>query len=213
MNKAMTKEVYKKEKLKTPRSKLLESRESSPDIFQSFSLPVIVKPVSAGSSIGITIVTNYKSLPDALDEAFKYSDSVIIEEFISGVEATCGVIDDFRGHEFYALPPVEIRPRKSKFFDYDEKYGGAEEIVPSTFTHEEKKEIERLAIEAHKALGLRHYSRSGFIVTPRRGIYILETNTLPGLTEESLLPKALHAVGASLSHFLDHIVQLAMRGK
>ena len=86
----------------------------------------------------------------------------------------------------------------------------AQEIVPATFPPLTKKELERLAIAAHQALGLSHYSRSDFIVTPRRGIYILETNSLPGLTAESLVPKALAAVGSSLSDLVSHLVTLAL---
>lgn len=218
MNKHMTKDVYKRYNLKTPQSRTIVLGENISDkireVFNSFPPPLVVKPVSSGSSVGVSIIKTVRELEPALDLAFKYSDTVLIEEFIQGKEATCGVIEDFRDQVYYALPAIEIRPHSGKFFDYEAKYEGkSEEIVPGNFTEAEKRELERLAIEAHKALGLRHYSRSDFIIHPRRGIFILETNTLPGLTEESLLPKALHAVGAKLSHFLDHIVQLAMRKK
>ena len=124
------------------------------------------------------------------------------------------MIDNYREQEFYALPPIEIRPHNGNFFDYSAKYEGkSDEIVPGNFTESEKKEIENMAIQAHKALGLSHYSRSDFIIHPKRGIFILESNTLPGLTEESLLPKALKAVGASVSHFLDHVIELAITRK
>jgi D-alanine-D-alanine ligase-like ATP-grasp enzyme len=86
----------------------------------------------------------------------------------------------------------------------------SEEIVPATFPPSIKKELERLAMAAHEALGLAHYSRSDFIVSPHRGIFILETNSLPGLTNESLVPKELAAVGASLSNFVDHLITLAL---
>ncbi len=218
MNKQMSKDVYKKHNLKTPQSRTIILGENVSDkireVFNSFPPPLVIKPVSSGSSVGVSIIKTVKELEPALELAFKYSDTVLIEEFIQGKEATCGVIEDFREQAYYALPAIEIHPLKGKFFDYQAKYEGeSEEIVPGNFTEVEKKELERLAIEAHRALGLRHYSRSDFIIHPHRGIFILETNTLPGLTEESLIPKALNAVGAKLSHFLDHIVQLAMRKK
>jgi D-alanine-D-alanine ligase len=98
-------------------------------------------------------------------------------------------------------------------FDYAAKYAGAaEEICPGHFTAEETVAIMEAARRAHQALGLRHYSRSDMIVTPR-GIYVLETNSLPGLTAASLLPKSLQAVGASLGHFVDHVLNLAMMRK
>jgi D-alanine-D-alanine ligase len=111
------------------------------------------------------------------------------------------------------LPPVEIRPHGKNFFNYDAKYSGqSQEIVPSHFSAEQKKEIEQLAVAAHVALGLRHYSRSDFIVSPR-GIFILESNSLPGLTAESLLPKSFSAVGATSRQFLHHIIFLALNEK
>ncbi len=221
MNKLLSKEVYIREKIKTPRHKIIESKDKLNNdliviISRVFSLPIIVKPVSGGSSLGVSLVKNFHLLGPAIGEAFKHCDSVMIEEYISGVEATVGVIDNFRNNPLYALSPVEIRPRKD-FFDYESKYNdnesGAEEIVPGNFSFEEKAELEKLAIGAHSALGLKHYSRTDFIVSSRRGIFVLETNTLPGLTPNSLFPKALKAVGAPIHHFLDHIIELAIARK
>jgi len=127
---------------------------------------------------------------------------VMIEEYIRGTEATCGVIDGFRGVDRYALLPVEI---------VSPKYPGvSQELCPGRFSDEESKEIQRHAVLAHDALGSRHYSRSDFIIS-RNGIYALEVNTLPSLTPESLFPKSLEAVGSSLPEFLDHIICLALR--
>ncbi len=220
MNKLMTKDVLKKNKIKTPQHKVIENKEVLSEsllkeLFRSFTLPFIVKAVSSGSSVGVHIVKDYNSFEKAINEAFLHSNTVMIEEYISGREATVGVIDKYRDHEIYALPPIEIRPLGSTFFDYNAKYtaGMSEEIVPSNFPNEIKSELERLAKEIHGLLGLRHYSRIDFIVHPRRGIFALEANTLPGLTENSLLPKALYAVGANMPDFLDHVLQLALEEK
>lgn len=216
MNKVLSKKIYKNNNLKTPLHTTISKKNNTPveilKIFKSFPMPVIVKPVSGGSSVGTSIARTLVDLESAVLEALKYSDQALIEEFIVGKEATCGVIDNFRGETFYSLLPVEIRkPGDSSFFDYQAKYGGqSEEICPGNFTAKEKKEIQEMAKEAHKALGLRHYSRSDFIIHPKRGIYILETNTLPGLTSESLLPKSLRAVGCTLPDFLDHLIKLAL---
>jgi D-alanine-D-alanine ligase len=216
MNKVLSKKVYSNYKLKTPLHTLVSKKEDLKKavtaIFKSFPMPVVVKPVSGGSSVGTSIAKTLVDLERAVEDALKYSDQALIEEFIAGKEATCGVVDKFRNEEIYSLLPVEIRkPVESAFFDYQAKYGGkSEEICPGNFTAEEKKVIQAMAREAHKALGLRHYSRSDFIIHPRRGIYILETNTLPGLTSESLLPKSLKAIGCSLPDFLDHLIKLAL---
>ena len=143
-----------------------------------------------------------------------HSSSVLVEEYIKGREATCAVVENFRGETLHALMPVEIVHPNSEFFDYQAKYSGeSQEICPANFDQKQKEEIQRMTAIAHKALQLRHYSRSDFIVSPRGEVYILETNTLPGLTEESLLPKALAAGGTKFPDFLDHLVGLAMTKK
>lgn len=219
MNKVMTKEIYKKNGIRTPQYAILDDKSSVSEekllsLFKIFPLPMVIKPVSSGSSVGVYVVKDFNSFSDAVRQAFNHDSSVMIEEYIKGTESTVGVIDNFRDENIYALPPIEIRP-KSHFFDYSSKYeeGGSEEIVPATFSYEIKAELERMAKEMHKSLDLKHYSRSDFIITPRGKIYALETNTLPGLTETSLVPKALKAVGSSLSHFIDHLLKLALAKK
>ena len=180
-------------------------------IFREIPHPSIVKPTSAGSSVGITIVRTFFDLERALSAAFEHSDSVMIEELIEGREATCGVLDNFRGERHYALLPIEIIPHASSdFFDYAAKYeGGSQEICPGNFDHATRDAIQEAARTVHKELGLRHYSRSDFMVHPKRGLYFLEANTLPGLTSESLLPKSLNAIGCSIPDFLDHVLMQA----
>lgn len=214
MNKALTRNMLKAHGVKIPYGIEIQSDDIRNDIeaivrklFHSFLMPAIVKPVSSGSSIGVTKVDYYDGLSNALMMAALHSPSVLVEEFVPGVEATCGVVEGFRGANIYALPPVEIR-HDSGFFDFNAKYGGqSKEIVPATFSQHTKRQIESLASHIHQVLGLRHYSRSDFIIHPRRGIYVLEVNTLPGLTNESLLPKSLHAVGSSLPEFVAHVIE------
>ncbi|MFA6295494.1 MAG: D-alanine--D-alanine ligase [Candidatus Paceibacterota bacterium] len=220
MNKMMAKKIFRDHDIKTPLEREILSDEilssSGMDaliknLFNTLLLPAVIKPISSGSSIGVSVVRTYGELPVALALAAKHGDSVIVEEFIPGIEATCGVIEDFRGQTLYALPPVEIRPT-TVFFDYEAKYNGKSlEIIPATFTDKIKKNIEDISCRIHRALGLRHYSRSDFIIHPRRGVYALEVNTLPGLTDESLLPKSLRAVGSDIHELVGHTIGLAMR--
>jgi D-alanine-D-alanine ligase len=130
-------------------------------------------------------------------------------------DATCGVVEKFMDEPLKALPPVEIiPPTEADFFDYQAKYGGqSREICPGNFSNTETAEIQRVAAAAQRTLGLRHYSRSDFIIHPTRGIYFLEVNTLPGLTNESLLPKSIRAAGSTLPEFLDHVLTLALEGE
>jgi D-alanine-D-alanine ligase len=217
MNKVLSRNVFQKHGLKVPIGKEILSMDIRTDIknvaeelFRSFPMPAVVKPVSAGSSVGVSIAKTQDDLIKALQEAAKHGSSVIVEEYIHGIEATVGVIDGFRNQELYTLPVIEIRPYV-EFFDYQAKYKSAsEEIIPARFDFKIKTELENIARKAHKALGLRHYSRSDFIVSPRRGIYLLETNTLPGLTSESLIPKALRAVGSDLHELVDYLLESAL---
>lgn len=183
------------------------------EIFRSLPPPYIVKPVSSGSSVGMSTAHSISELHDALMRANEQSSNVLIESMVRGREATCGIIDGFRGEKYYALMPIEIvPPTDASFFDYSAKYSGtSQEICPGRFSREETTAIQEAARTAHEALGARHYSRSDFIVTPKGKPYILETNTLPGLTEESLVPKALAAAGCSLREFLDHVIKQAVR--
>lgn len=219
INKKVAKDIYKQAGLKTPHARVvtndLPTEQIAKDLFNTFPLPAVIKPIDKGSSVGISIARDYPSLLNTLRSLFEYSEKLLVEEYIQGKEATVGVIDQFRDKEHYSLLPIEIIPPDSRdFFDYECKYDGTtQEICPGRFTAEENKLLQEAAIEAHKALGLRHYSRSDFIIHPRRGIYILETNSLPGLTSESLMPKAMEPVGSSYRELLEHIITLALEGK
>ncbi|OGF66028.1 hypothetical protein A3I27_03255 [Candidatus Giovannonibacteria bacterium RIFCSPLOWO2_02_FULL_43_11b] len=214
MKKNIAKDVYKNAWLKTPRGITLKKtaniKESVRDINETLFPPWIIKPVGRGSSVGVAIAKTVPDIGPALEKAFSYDNEALAEEFISGRETTCGVLENFRGSKYYALPVIEIIPPDGFFFDYKVKYNGeTKEICPAHLDSKISEEIQNMSIAAHSALGLCHYSRSDFIVS-KRGIYILETNTLPGLTSESLLPKASEAVGLSFPNLLDHLVSLAL---
>ncbi len=218
MNKAQTKEIYKQFGIKTPLYKIVNRTDADVnkiaiEIFRTFTMPVIIKPVSLGSSVGISIARDYKTLVETLISLFIRFDQLLVEEYIDGKEATVAVIENFRNKSIYSFLPVEIViPSTSQFFDYDAKYSGkTQETCPGNFSPKESECMQNFAAKAHDALGLRHYSRTDFIINPRRGIYAIETNSLPGLTKESLLPKSLEPVGSNYKEFLDHVVALALR--
>lgn len=214
MHKQLSKERYQEAGLKTPAG-ILIGEEDDPEeaafmIFRNFAMPLVIKPALGGSSVGISIAKNYDELLEGIVHAHELG-PVLVEEFMKGREATCAVIEGGNG-ECYALEPIEIIPLENKsFFDYEAKYQGKSiERCPGNFTDNEKAMIQELAIRAHRALGLRHYSRSDFILTDR-GISILETNSLPGLTKGSLLPKSLAVADIEIHEFIDHIIKLALR--
>lgn len=238
MNKVKTKELYKQNGIKTPLHKVLSKPDSDGGldfqamlVFRNFVMPVVLKPVDKGSSVGVTLARDFNSLKNAMERLYMISDQILVEEYINGREATVGVVDNLRGEKHYSLYPIEIRtPKQGDLFDYNLKYPSfvqtekvkqanqdldaantilkAESICPGNFTKEESAELQNLAKKAHQILDLRHYSRTDFMVHPRRGIYALETNSLPGLTSDSLLPKSLKAHGVEYKDFLEHILGL-----
>ena len=179
----------------------------------NFSYPWIIKPREKGSSVGIFKVNNEDEYTELIKETFKFGSTAIIEQFIPGREISAGVIENFRGERYFSLPPIEIVLVDS-FFDYHTKYnGGAKEICPANFEKEIDEEIRKTAIVAHQSIGARDYSRSDMILGDDGKLYILEINTLPGLTEKSLLPKEAKAVGISLKDLISHLIDLALKRK
>ncbi|MFA7300729.1 MAG: D-alanine--D-alanine ligase [Candidatus Shapirobacteria bacterium] len=166
--------------------------------------PCVVKPLNGGSSIGISIVTQQEDLNKAIIEAKKFDENIIVEELIKGVEVTCGVL----GNE--ALPVVEIIP-KNDFFDYESKYmeGMSQEICPARIDDEMTKKVQNLALKVFNIIGGRGYSRIDMIIKDDL-IHVLEINTLPGMTPNSLLPREAKATGMSYPQLLDRIIELAL---
>jgi D-alanine-D-alanine ligase len=162
--------------------------------------------------VGVAKVWTADALWEAVHQAFAHAASVLIEEWIEGREATVGVLEQWGGKAVTALPEVEIVPPKGKdFFDYEAKYSGAtEELCPGRFSRAEKEALAHVALTIHQQLGLRHFSRTDCIVHPKRGVFFLEVNTLPGLTAASLFPKAAHAVGIAFPALVSHLIQLAV---
>lgn len=168
--------------------------------------PCVVKPADQGSSVGVSIVKKEKDLGKAIDLAKKYSDWIVTEEYIKGIEVSCGVI----GNENpIALPVIEIVPKK-EFFDYEAKYtdGMSEEICPARISDEVTDRVQDYAVRVFKGIGGRGFARVDMIIRDNQP-YVLEINTIPGLTPNSLLPKEAKAAGMSYPQLLDRIIELA----
>ena len=211
MNKIVTKKLYEKAGLPVP-AYLVYNRGDTVDAEKctaQIGLPLVVKPVEAGSSVGMSIVRNAADLQPALDKAGEYDNAILVESYIAGIEITGGVIGNA---ELEALPLIEIIPDKSfEFFDYEAKYtaGATEEICPARINEELTQQAQSYAKIAHNALFCRGYSRTDMIV--KDGIiYVLETNTIPGMTVTSLLPQAAQKAGMSFSRFLDKLIDLGI---
>jgi len=215
LNKYLAKKVFESSEIKVPKYILARNdknaKETALYVFRSFTMPVILKPISTGSSIGVVVARDFDSLWLALYELFKFYETVLIEEFIEGMQATCGVIENFRGEKLYSLMPLQIfLSGECDYFDYKNR-DSAKYMCPSrNFSVDTKKEIQEVAKKAHNVLDLRHYSRSDFIVHPKRGVYLLEVNALPDMSENSPFVRSLKEVGGNISDFIDHIINLAL---
>lgn len=206
MDKIMFKKIMESEKIPIPKY-LTVNKDTSPSlILAKFGLPLVVKPSSQGSSVGVSIVREKKDLKNALDLALKFGQKAIIEEYLKGVEITCGIIGN---KQPTALPIVEIVPG-NEFFDYEAKYvaGKSKEIIPARISKGLTKKVQKIAVWVYQAIGCRGFGRVDMIIY-RGNPYVLEINTIPGLTPNSLLPKEAAAMGISYSKLLDRIIELA----
>jgi D-alanine-D-alanine ligase len=204
INKHQTKELVHSLGIRAPGSYLI-SRDNISEAPAHF--PVVVKPNRDGSSFGVTIVVWQQDLASALEEAFRYGDSVLVEDFVEGIELSCGVIDVYGSVQ--ALPVIEIRPAET-FFNFEAKYNPekCEEICPAQIPTEIANIVQSQSVEIFSALGCKQYARIDWIL---RGSdpYFIEINTLPGMTQYSLLNKELSAANISYSSFIQKLIETA----
>lgn len=209
MDKYMTRQFLSAHKILTPKYVVVKKNESNLNISKALGkFPFFVKPNDQGSSVGMSIVQDTKELAKAIDKAFEYSDTVLVDEYIDGKEITCAILGNENPK---ALPLVEIIP-KGEFFDYDSKYldGGAQEIVPARISNELTRKIQTVAIKIYKAMGCRGFARVDFILKNNKSPLFLEVNTIPGLTPMSLFPKAAKAAGITYDKLLEEIINYAL---
>jgi len=209
LNKAAAKEVFEARRIRTPEWQLITPPQGTEAPLE-LNLPVFVKPDKGGSSLGMSLVEKNEDFPAALAKVFAMCQSALVEEYIPGVELTCGILDGA------PLPLIMIRPKDgASFFDYENKYAedGAEEICPAPVSEAITAAIQAQMIVAHHALGLNGYSRGDFILTEEGNAYLLEINTLPGMTPTSLLPRAAGAIGMSFKELIAKLIEVGLRDK
>jgi D-alanine-D-alanine ligase len=211
MNKLVAKQLYEKVALPVAPYVVIRHRDQMTDhaIEKALGFPVVVKPIEAGSSVGMSIVHSADTMGSALDKAFEHGRTVMLEAYIDGVELTAGVLGN---DDPEALPLIEIIPDKAHaFFDYNAKYtaGVTEEICPARVGPEVTAKAQQFALTAHKVLHCRGYSRTDMILKDD-ALYLLETNTIPGMTATSLFPQAAAASGYGFGQLLDRLIQLSI---
>jgi len=206
MSKRFTKQVFEVNNILSPHYRTIFKDDYTDELIEQAKLPCVVKTSGGGSSLGVYIAETKDDLKTALDGAFELEDTVIIEEYIQGIEYTCGVFND------KGLPVVEIIPREG-FYDYEHKYqaGATIEICPApSLSCEQVSQMQEIAVKAHKALGLDVYSRADFIVDKDGNMYCLEANTLPGMTPTSLLPQEAAAAGIEYDELCHQMIMLSL---
>lgn len=210
MDKVITKRMLRDAGISTPACLIVNKKESGikEKIMQRFSLPVVIKPASQGSSIGVEIVKEEKQLDEALANAFKYSRDILVEEFIGGKELTVSMMQ--KDGEVVALPVIHIAPH-SGMYDYHSKYtkGATEYICPADLDEETTKKVQEISKQAYEVLGCSGVARADVMLDEKGNGYVLEINTVPGMTATSLVPKAAAAAGISFPELCNIILQSA----
>jgi D-alanine-D-alanine ligase len=215
MDKVMAKSVLAANGIEVPRGFVVDAAahradpETTARAAGDLGYPVVVKPVQQGSSFGVTIADGPTALPAAVDEALTYDDRVLVEERLDGTELTVGVIGP--DNDLLALPVIEIVSKRA-FFDYRAKYDPtlSEEICPARIPESLAQRARETATLAHRALGCRDLSRTDMIATSDGRLPVLEVNTIPGMTANSLLPKAARVAGIGFAELCSRLIELAL---
>ncbi len=216
MEKIVSKQLFAQNSINTPAYSVYNTESPSlsiEDVMQKHGLPCFVKCPQSGSSRLMGRADTREMLEDMLSRFSKKTVNILIESYISGDEYSCPVLE-YPDGRIQALPPILIRPVKSDFFDYYAKYskGASEEIVPAPCSPDLTKRIQEIALKAHSVLKCQCLSRTDMIVKEDT-IYVLEVNTLPGLSSASLVPKAFAAIGGSFSELLDILIETTLAGR
>ena len=206
MDKVVSRRIFSHYNIAVPEFEIFHRHSKRSLQKPSLKFPLVLKPSNQGSSIGVAFVSNIAQFQKALKNAFSYDDTIIVEKYISGREITVSILDN------KPLPIVEIVPR-GKFFDFQAKYekGKSEYSVPARITHASTRRAQDIALQAHFLLGCRGFSRVDMILSGTTP-FVLEVNSIPGLTQTSLLPMAAKAKGMDFIQLCMKIVQLAMKG-
>ncbi len=210
IDKARSKIFYERNNIPTPQSIMLTSPGSisASAVIEALGSNVVVKAATEGSAIGVFIVQGRVEIEEAINKAFEVDSEVLIERYVTGREFTIAVLGNSNAK---ALPVIEIIP-KSNFYDFESKYakGGSKHVCPAEIDNNLALDMQNAAVAAHKALGCAGMSRSDFILDSEGNFWVLETNTIPGMTETSLLPDAAKAAGISFDKLCLKLIEFAL---
>ena len=210
IDKARAKVFYRHFGINTPISAtLFSSKPYSLDaVIEKVGFPCVAKPADEGSALGVHIISDKEQLDQAIQDLFGICDELLVERYIKGTELTVAVLGN---EDAVALPVIEIVP-KNEFYDFESKYapGGSQHICPARISAEDTARVQELAVAAHKALGCSGVSRTDIIMDEEGVCWVLETNTVPGMTSTSLLPDSARAAGYSFPELCTKLIELAL---
>lgn len=213
MDKEFSKYVYQCNQIPTPKYALISANDDIGAKLASSELefPIVAKPLASGSSFGVYLLESLEDLKLKTQEFWGYDERFLLEEYIQGREFTCVVLDE--KDAIQALPVTEIIPINSNFFDYEAKYldNSTQEITPAEISDELSEAIQKLSLACHQALKCSGVTRTDFMLTADNQIFVLETNTIPGMTNGSILPKVAVAAGISFVKLLDKLIATAIK--
>jgi D-alanine-D-alanine ligase len=208
MDKNVTKMIFRNYDIPTADWLVLKKQEKFEikDLLRRISLPFVIKPNDEGSTVGLTIVKDEAEIEKAIELAFKYTDKIMLEKYIKGRELTVSIVGDI------AYPLIEIKPKEG-FYDYHHKYtkGMTEYICPADVSKKVSDKARELALKAYHSLGCSVYSRVDFLLDEKDGLHCLEVNTLPGMTELSLVPKAVKVEGMEFNELIENIIGFSLK--
>lgn len=209
MDKDLTKRLCTQAGISTPKWRILDYQDADiPGLVETLELPLVVKPMDSGSSIGVSIAHDRPELETALQAGLDFGGHVIVEQYVRGREIQVGVLEE------KALPSIEIIPKRG-FYDYENKYqpGAAVEVCPAQVEPQVERLLEESALTVHRTVGLAVYSRTDFILDENGTPWLLETNTLPGMTPTSLLPQEAAAVGIGYAELCERILTASLKAR
>lgn len=210
MDKIKSKEIYKANNIPTAEFRVWQSKNFSKELieeaFENLGSPLVIKDPLGGSSLGMGFAKDIPEAENLCEKLFKSSNRLLVEQFINGKEANCGYIEGCA-----ALPPTEIRMTTREYFDFEAKYNGeVEEITPAEFSDSLTKEIQDLVFKAHYALDCSVYSRTDVRIDKNNKLFVLETNTLPGMTPTSLLPQQAKCIGLDYDALVEALIEKSL---
>jgi D-alanine--D-alanine ligase len=206
LDKIASKKIFVKNNIPTPEYVVVEKNSFKISDLASLKMPVVVKPQFEGSSIGLSVVKDASELENAITKAFEYGPGVLVESYINGRELTVGILND------KPLPVIEIVPKK-KVYDFTAKYTDPDTqyLVPAPITENEKVLAQTIGLRSHSVLGCKSFSRADIIMDGQGDMFVLEVNTIPGMTARSLLPKAALAAGVNFGELCVKLLEDAIK--